>query len=172
MSYLIFLDIDGVFATERVHQTTERHNGYFWSQFDPIAVQLMNKLYYTYQDVQFVISSSWRNHANKDDPLAWHLLYSTFASAGFKGPFARPWCTKNLGALRALEINAYLQEYPGKVDDFLIFDDVDHNFNTILGKKRFIHTDPVNGILAKQMLNTFSVTGTWLKRNHTNPTIH
>ena len=54
--YLVFLDIDGVFTSSRVHYA---HNAVFniWHRFDPVAVDFMNKIHDKYP-VEFVLIST------------------------------------------------------------------------------------------------------------------
>ena len=51
--YLVFLDIDGVFTSSRVHYA---HNAVYkmWHRFDPVAVDFMNKIHDKYP-VEFVL---------------------------------------------------------------------------------------------------------------------
>ena len=45
--YLVFLDIDGVFTSSRVHYA---HNASYdmWHRFDPVAIDFMNKIHDRY----------------------------------------------------------------------------------------------------------------------------
>lgn len=165
--YLVFLDIDGVFTSSRVHTA---HNGEYkmWARFDPVAVDFMNKIHDTYP-VEFVLISTWKTGLKTDDRMTAHWIESAFANSGFRGVFSYLWKTDpdNLGNNkpwpynRAHEIKDYLAEYGEGVLDFIIFDDNDYKFADVLGKKRLVLTDPNNGLLHKHMLNALSIMGTW-----------
>lgn len=165
--YLVFLDIDGVFTSSRVHYA---HNATYdmWHRFDPVAVDFMNKIHDRY-DVEFVLMSTWKNYLKHDDHNIEHWIRSAFANSGFRGNFANPWKTdpneswvnKPSHYDRAQEVKEYLEEYGSDVKDFIMFDDNDYGFETILGIKRLIRTDPENGLLFKHMKKAQSIMGQW-----------
>lgn len=166
--YLIFLDIDGVLTSNRVHNSWD--NEYkMWSKFDPIAVEFFNKIHDTYP-VEFVCMSTWIDGLDVTDPMITHWIFTCFKNAGFRGKFAEPWKTNptNDSTLkssdRAIQVKSYLNSFTDGVTDFLLFDDNRFRFKEILGKNRLIHTDPDNGLLFKHMLNAQSIMGTWQKR--------
>lgn len=166
--YFVFLDIDGVLTSSRVHVA---HNAYYemWHRFDPVAVDFFNKIHDTY-NVEFVLMSTWKNYLDVDDHNIEHWVKSAFANSGFRGKFANYWKTdphetwvNKSNYNRAHEVKEYLEEYGQDVEDFLLFDDNDYDFNKVLGKKRFVKTDPENGLLYKHMKNALSVIGQWSK---------
>ena len=168
--YLIFLDIDGVFTSTRVHTA---HNADYdiWHRFDPVAVDFMNKIHDTY-DVAFVLISTWKNSLVTDNNMISHWVKAAFANSGFRGSFSSLWKTdpdnlkfgKQGVYNRAHEIRDYLDTYGPNVKDYLIFDDNDYDFKKVLGKKRLVKTDPDNGLLHKHMLNAYSLMGLWDKK--------
>lgn len=168
--YLVFLDIDGVFTSSRVH-TTYSGDYEMWCKFDSVAVDFMNWIHDTYP-VQFVLMSTWKNYLKSDDMNIKHWVQSSFANAGFRGTLGSPWKTDpdNLVWMRtgandrAHEIKDYLENFGPSVADFILFDDNRYRFDEILGIKRLVHTDHENGLLYKHMLNAKSIMGTWEKR--------
>lgn len=167
--YLVFLDIDGVFASHRVHVAHNAYQAAMWQRFDPVAIDYMNKIHDTHP-VEFVIMSTWKNGIRGDDPMIEHWVRSAFANSGFRGIFASPWKTdpddfsKHKGWDRANEVKNYLEIFGSDIEDYILFDDNRHRFKEILGKNRLILTDPDNGLLYKHMLNASSLMGTWKKR--------
>jgi hypothetical protein len=166
--YLVFLDIDGVFTSSRVHAA---HNASFdsWHRFDPVAVDFMNRIHDTHP-VKFVIMSTWKLGMDNDHEMTYHWVYSAFANSGFRGVLAKPWKTDpdNFGFVkgwdRAHEVQDYLDNFGDGIEDFILFDDNRYRFNEVLGKKRLVQTDPENGLLYKHMKNALSLMGTWEKR--------
>lgn len=140
--YLVFLDIDGVFTSSRVHMAQNNTEYGIWNKFDPVAIEFMNKIHNEYA-VQFVLMSTWKNYLKHDDHTIEHWIYAAFASAGFLGKFATPWKTdphetwvnKPSYYDRAYEVKEYLEEYGKDVKDFIMFDDNDYGFEKVLGKK-------------------------------------
>jgi hypothetical protein len=168
-SYLVFLDVDGVFTSSRVHTAHNAHEAAMWQRFDPVAVDFMNYVHDTYA-VQFVLMSTWKNGLRNDDPMTEHWVRAAFANSGFRGDFASPWKTDpdNFAAMkkwdRGDEVKNYLETFATDVKDFILFDDNQYNFERVLGKKRLVRTDPENGLLHKHMLNAKSMMGTWTKK--------
>lgn len=168
--YLVFLDVDGVFTSNRVHYA---HNAAFdmWHRFDPVAIDFMNKIHDTYL-VEFVLISTWKNYLQTDNNQISQWVFSAFGNSGFRGKIAELWKTdpdnlwvnKGYGYNRAHEIRDYLADYATDVEDYIIFDDNNYSFETVLGKKRLIRTDPENGLLHKHMLKAQSIMGQWRKR--------
>lgn len=167
--YIVFVDFDGVLTTARQHfaQPTPPQSYEIWATFDPVTMEFFNKIHNTFEDVKFVWTTSWRNNVVEGLMLN-HILYSMWYNAGFRGHFGEPWrvnpdCVTSLYSLRATEIADYLEKYTD-CDDYIIFDDTDYNFNNVLQKKRFIKTDPDNGLLFKQMKNAWSIMGQWERK--------
>jgi len=168
--YLVFLDIDGVFTSSRVHYA---HNASYemWHRFDPVAVDFMNKIHDRYP-VEFVLISTWKNYLRVDDYNISHWVRSAFANSGFRGIISDMWKTdsdnlwpnKPTPYYRSHEIRDYLAEYGEDILDYIIFDDNDYGFEKVLGKKRLVRTDPENGLLYKHMLKAQSIMGQWHER--------
>lgn len=166
--YLIFLDIDGVFTSSRVHYA---HNATYdmWHRFDPVAVDFMNKLHDRYP-VEFVLMSTWKDYLKYDNNNIEHWVRAAFGNSGFRGQFADPWKTDPHGKAlyerwdRAHEVLDYLDNYGLDVQDYLLFDDNRYRFNEVLPKKRLILTDHENGLLYKHMKNAMSLVGQWHER--------
>lgn len=170
--YLIFVDFDGVLTSHRVHITQPPHGYPIWSQFDPIAMQFFNRIHDAH-DVEFVWTTTWRNHIPLKAGHTEHILYSMWYNAGFRGLFAQPWKVnpydKCDGTLhhgnRAEEINDYLDNHAGSdVEDYLVFDDSDYGWKDKLRKKRWIKTDVNDGLLFKHMLKAKAIMGQWDKK--------
>ena len=168
MKYLAFLDIDGVFTSARVQYASANSHD-MWNKFDPTAIEFMNKLHDKIVDLHFVLISTWKEHLREADEQTSHWIIAAFRNAGFRGEFASPWKTnpENLprfyekGMTRADEIKEYLEVYAPGNRDYIIFDDNDYGFETVLGKNRWVHTDGNNGILLKHMYNAMSIVGEW-----------
>lgn len=167
--YLVFLDVDGVFTSARVHYAHAASYG-MWHRFDPVAVDFMNKVHDTYP-VEFVVMSTWKNHLDVKSAMTKHWVRAAFGNSGFRGLFATPWktnpedrWTSPHGFDRGDEVREYLNTYAKDVQDFILFDDNDYNFERALGKRRLVRTDSENGLLHKHMLNAQSLMGTWEKR--------
>lgn len=166
--YLVFLDIDGVFTSARVHSA---HNATYdlWHRFDPIAVDFMNYIHDTYP-VAFVLMSTWKNGLMNDNMMNYHWVCSAFANSGFRGSIARPWKTDPDSFAvtkrwdRAHEVKDYLERFGNGVEDYILFDDNAYRFKETLGKNRLVRTDANNGLLHKHMLNAKAMMGTWSKR--------
>lgn len=162
--YIVFLDIDGVFTSERMHFASSR-NAEMWSQFDPVAVNFMNKIHLKTTNIRFVLSSTWKSDLRNDCMYVEHFVNSCFRNAGFIGEFGKPWKTNpdNLTKFkdRSYEIKEYLEIFAPECKDYIIFDDVDYNFKDVLGKKRLIKTSGVDGLLNKHMHDAFSMIGHW-----------
>ena len=171
--YLIFVDFDGVLASNRVAFAQPDDSYPMWSTFDPIAIEFFNRIHNTFDEVYFVMSTSWRYGIPADDFGIEHIVYSMWYNAGFRGHLGSPWKVnpndEHHGGLnhaaRAKEIKHYLENYGQTVKDFLIFDDSHYDFNNILGRKRWIKTDADNGLLFKQMKHAWTLTGGWDKKN-------
>jgi hypothetical protein len=167
--YLVFLDIDGVFTSSRVHYA---HNGSYrmWSKFDQNAIDFMNKIHDRYP-VEFVIMSTWKNFIDAKSFQIEHWIWSAFSNSGFRGKLASPWKTdpdelwiNKKGMDRADEVLEYLNTYGTDIEDYILFDDNRYRFNEILPKKRLVLTDPENGLLYKHMLNAQSIMGNWKEK--------
>jgi hypothetical protein len=164
--YLVFLDIDGVFTSSRVHYA-HAASYEMWHRFDPVAVDFMNKIHDRYA-VEFVLMSTWKNYIDATSNQVEHWVRAAFGNSGFRGQLATPWKTdpketwiNHPGLRRGDEVRNYLQEYATDVKDFILFDDNAYNFDTALGKKRLVRTDPENGLLYKHMTKAQSIMGQW-----------
>ena len=167
--YLVFLDIDGVFTSSRVHYA---HNASYdmWHRFDPVAIDFMNKIHDRYP-VEFVLMSTWKNYIDATSKQVEHWIKAAFGNSGFRGTFADPWKTDpketwiNTPRLqRGDEVRKYLEKYGQDVKDFILFDDNRYNFKEALGKNRLVLTDSEEGLLFKHMKNAQSLMGTWHER--------
>lgn len=168
--YLVFLDVDGVFTSSRVHYA---HNASYemWHRFDPVAIDFMNKIHDRYP-VEFVMISTWKNFIDAKSHQMEHWVRAAFGNSGFRGQFANPWKTdpeetwinKGHGYNRAHEIKDYLEYYATDVKDYIIFDDNDYGFKNVLGKSRLVRTDAEEGLLFKHMKNAQSLMGQWHER--------
>lgn len=170
-AYLVFLDIDGVFTSQRVHTAHNSESAVLWQKFDPVAVDFMNYIHDTY-NVEFVIMSTWKDHLPNNTTIR-HWVRAAFSNSGFRGKIAHDWKTdpENEAFMknddRAIEVKNYLAERDW-VADFILFDDNAYRFDDILGIKRLVRTDEVNGMLHKHMLHAKSIMGQWERKNGRN----
>ena len=178
MSYIVFLDIDGVFTSERYATALDQNRQQpdeYWSSFDPVAVQFMNTLARRYP-VRFVLISTWKTGLAVDPPgslltgpgaMAYLFMLAAFRNAGFEGLFHPIWKTNPDNSVnypdRAIEIKDWLRENGSTIKDYLIFDDNDYGFERVLGVKRWIKTSTTEGLLLPAMRNAKSITGTWME---------
>lgn len=161
--YVVFLDIDGVFTSERI-QTTACIDYQMWSKFDPVAIGMMNWIHLRY-DVDFVLITSWKNHIRTEDSHYYHWIVTAFYNAGFLGNFPfDDWKTNPENSRdfkdRAYEIKQFLIDHP-EYEDFIIFDDTDYDFARVLGKKRLIRTSSSDGLLSKNIRDAKAMMGLW-----------
>lgn len=166
--YLVFLDIDGVLASSRVHFSWDNEYN-LWSKFDPVAVDFFNKVWDRYP-VEFVVMSTWKNGLDLSDDMITHWVMAAFKNSGFRGKFADPWKTNptNDGILhtsdRAVEVKSYLNTFASDVKDYILFDDNRYRFKEVLGKGRLVQTNSEEGLLYKHMKNAHSLMGQWHER--------
>jgi hypothetical protein len=167
--YLVFLDVDGVLTSHRVHTAHNAYQAAMWQRFDPVAVDFFNFVHDAYP-VEFCLMSTWKNGLDTNDSMVEHWVRSAFANSGFRGLLASPWKTdpNNVASTkrwdRAHEVQDYLENYGFDVEDFLLFDDSRHKFKEVLGKNRLVLTDSIDGLLHKHMLNAKSMMGNWSNR--------
>lgn len=163
MKYVVFVDIDGVLTTQRAHLSRVNQSYNKWSQFDPVAINFFNRIHdHAPNEIEFVLTTSWKNFVPDYDIGGWnfHWIQAAFANAGFRGTFAELWKTEKEHILPREEgILNYIED--NHVNDYLIFDDNDYGFNDLLPKRRFIKTDPDDGILTKHMRNALAIVGEW-----------
>ena len=162
--YMVFLDIDGVFTSTRVQYASGNPTD-MWNVFDPVAVGFMNKIHDKYDGVYFALVSTWKQHLRNDDPMIEHWVTSSFRNAGFRGEFWSPWKTNPDNSTefktRAYEAADYMKNYTPDLKDFIVFDDNDYNWEHAFGKKRWVRTDPENGMCFRHMKDAMSLMGTW-----------
>jgi len=137
---IIFLDIDGVLATLRVHLALKNKGGLI-DKWDPVGASFIKKICQKY-NVQIVISSTWRLFKDGDLMLRLkeHHLHK-YLHNDYK--------TKRLtGEIRGKEIKEWLSRHP-EVENYLILDD-----DTDMLKEQmpyFVRTQTQNGITTENM---------------------
>lgn len=166
---VIFLDIDGVFVTQRSWLGTKKKKSGRASEFDPIAMEMIRKLCER-TNSKIVISSTWRKISvleSGKEPK--NQLFNQFKSAGLLKYIVQPaWRTPCLASIkrpenypsynewkrwsdcshciRGDEINRWL-EFNGKdVKNYCIIDD-DTDFTDDQIKNNFVNTDMEEGFL-------------------------
>ena len=123
--YLAFLDVDGVFASTRVHYSWDNEYDK-WSKFDPVAVDFCNKMWDRYA-VEFVLMTTWKDGFDYTHKMTAHWVMTAFKNAGFRGKFADPWKTNPMNNAelevkdRAYEVKDYLDNYADDVVDYILF---------------------------------------------------
>lgn len=133
----IFLDIDGVLTSARLHLATQKQG--VWTAFDPATVIFLEKVLAKWP-AKLIISSSWRHIYPMHE---FHMLFGTSNAANY---LHQNWCTGSDGSRRADEIADWLSNHGGTDYNYLILDDEDHGF-TDEQKNHWIRTDPDNGML-------------------------
>ena len=139
---IIFLDIDGVLCTTRV-AVANGENGLL-AGFDPIAMTFLNRICREYDDMQIVISSTWRIFDGRNR----RVFYELFASAGYidlAKSLHQDWQTSmNMKpGSRGLEINEWLQDHYNPKQYIIIDDDNDFWPSQ---QDKLVLTDPLNGM--------------------------
>lgn len=169
--YVVFLDIDGVFTSTRVHLAKDVESSAMWDTFDPIAVDVLNSLDRNHY-VDFVLMTTWVEGLKNSDKTMYHWVTAAFRNAGFRGNFPFPGWKVNPADKpqtwennRAHWVKDYLAAERLTYDDFMVIDDTDYKFNDVLGKKRFVQPDGHDGLLTKHIKNIRSLTGTWEKKD-------
>lgn len=137
MTFIIFLDIDGVTCTSR-HAVAIGETG-LWANQDPVALAFLNRMCKEY-DCRVVISSTWRKGKDR------RYFYELFMASGnlnLAQALDYYWCTVNTGGCRGDEIQEWLDR--NRWDDYIIIDDssdmLEHQ------KDHFVRTDSRNGML-------------------------
>lgn len=164
MKYACFLDIDGVLTSNRAQFA----NPGMWTRFDPVAIEYLNSLHFKY-DITFVVTSSWKDFLPMNDTRIFLWVESAFRSSGFGGKIDyKNWKTDDLKHLisgsdyRAKEIRDFVTRH--EIEDYIIFDDSDFEYDEILGRKRFIKTDSDDGMLFRHMLEADQIVREWSQR--------
>lgn len=164
--YIVFFDIDGVLTNHRV-QMSHASNDIMWNRFDPVAIDLFNKIFIeSGGNVSFVCVSSWKNTFSGSNSAISLVWQSMLRNAGLIGDIPYPlWLTSENGIQevnyksRAKEIFDYIKRNNLKVKDFIVFDDSDIGYSSIEGS--FIKTCSENGILFSHIVKALDITKDW-----------
>lgn len=153
MNTVLFLDIDGVLCTLRSHLAYGDKGG-LMEAWDPTCCQLIRRLCKLY-DCKIVISSTWRNHRRQI--LSYYLALYGLIDYVYNFPdFKRSdndldWKTPRLGgAIRGLEIQAYLNDHH-EFKNYLIIDDDSDMLPSQM--PFFIKTNTYEGFSSKNFLD-------------------
>jgi hypothetical protein len=124
---IIFLDIDGVmnsFGEERIakHQKATTF-AQMWCP-TPEAVSNLLDIANAYDNVEVVISSTWRMHCK--GPHVWECLF--YAIGGYDRPIRMHWgkdtiTPRSIDGYRGREIQEWLDKHGENVESFVIIDD-------------------------------------------------
>jgi hypothetical protein len=136
MKNYLFLDIDGVLTSARVHVASQKPGT--WAAFDPVAVNFLEKVVDKWP-AEIVISSTWRRIYDRYD---WEGL---FGLSNMTRYFHQNWRTGLDGPKRTHEIAEWLVAHGGPEYNYIILDDEDHSF-TEEQKRHWVHTDSENGM--------------------------
>lgn len=129
---IIFLDIDGVLATDESSRLPEHET--FAYPFDKDCVTVFNEIL-SITDAKIVLSSDWKLTYNSD----LKILDELFKHNGvIKSPIAT---TPDLG-FRHFEITSYLQENSDQINRFLILDDLQLKIHSL----HFVRCNSKDGI--------------------------
>lgn len=157
---IIFLDIDGVLASERIDAI--RGSGRrIHHEFDPVAIELLNDLCHEHQ-AQVVICSTWAD-SYKGEKARENLL-DYFKAAGFTGDFHADWRVEDVSPEgRGLSIPRWCEQHGLSADNVVIIDDHVSSLFPREYLSRVSVTDKRNGMtvesyqLAKLLLSGRSV---------------
>ena len=164
--YVIFYDIDGVLTSPRVQLSHYLGEVEMDSIFDPVAIQLFNKICLLYDmNVSLVCVSSWKDGKDGEklgNYLSWNRM---LRNSGFLGDIPYPnWTTTPTGEWindRADQILRFLDD-KWNVKDIIIFDDSDIGYtdNPHIAK-RYIRTDSYNGITFENVRDAINIVENW-----------
>ena len=117
---IIFLDFDGVLATDRfdeilIGKGTKIYD-IFGRKFDPNCASSLKWLI-EFAEADIVITSSWRQYLG---PLRMRLMWRCREM-----PSRLRGCTPRIADNRGLEVSKWLSRY-SEVEDYVIIDDMDH----------------------------------------------
>lgn len=155
MDKIIFLDMDGVLT---------HYSQMFYER--PLADRMLGPIssnhidhskahlfanFVNDNDIKVVLSSSWRKkkHLNRPETFAAYFHLYTGASIPVVG------MTPNLGSVRGVEIQAYIDQH--EIENYVILDDDSDMLPSQM--HRFIHVSTINGltltdlIIASKMLD-------------------
>ena len=148
MNRVIFLDIDGVLTSARVHSALGDSG--FWHSFDPIAVDCIKRICFHHK-FQIVISSTWRHDQHKDD------LDGALIKADLKQFLHKDWKTPVTMRERGQEIVMWLDDHKD-VLEYIIIDDVVYPITPYIDHEEYIvETDPDNGLTYKNYVKILSI---------------
>lgn len=168
MKYVVFLDVDGVFTSQRCQYGASCKESILWDKFDPVAVDFMNDLHDKYE-IDFVLTSTWVENLNVSNKNVYQWVISAFRNAGFRGKFPlNKWKTNpdnDLEMRRGQGIRKFLED--NYYEDFLIFDDNSYDFSFENLKGRFVMTHHEDGLLTKHMRKAKSIVGMWDEKENT-----
>lgn len=129
----IFLDIDGVLATEESSKM-EWHPEFTYP-FDSACVEILNRILEK-TSAEIILTSDWRIHFDMD----LNRLDSLFKHNGIhKSPLD---ITPDLGKNRNKEILSYVCKHGAKISAFVILDDMDIKVHSL----RFVHSNINEGL--------------------------
>jgi hypothetical protein len=137
---VIFLDIDGVLTSARAHValSAQPHRSTVWHHFDPVAIGFLNQLHDTYEDLHFVLSSTWRIIFDQ------HTMTMMLSQAGWRGRWHPSWKTDKAqgGECRGDQIARWLANHNTPIyaildDDAAMLPDQMH---------RLVQTSPQDGM--------------------------
>lgn len=160
--HVIFLDVDGVLASSRVHFGHGSSEDLIWSKFDPVALDFLNWIW-SETRAEVVFTSAWKEDVDTAAARMW--VIAAMRNGGFFGRFHNDWKTDydySGPDGRPGSVKKWLGEHP-EVVDYIIFDDSSYRFNEVLGRKRFVRTDPEDGMLSKHMKRAEQLISNWEK---------
>lgn len=114
MKNYIFLDIDGVLTSTRVHLAAGKRG--IWASFDPVAVSFLEKICNKWP-AEIIISSTWRAMFQRHD---WDHL---FGLSNLENYIHQQWRTGHAGGDRPEEVSDWLRDHGGSEYNYLILDD-------------------------------------------------
>ena len=161
MTNIIFLDIDGVLTSDRVHRARNEiykdEMNCFLTQFDPVAIEFFNKIS-SKHDISFCLISTWKNNLGIAYMIP-HWIDTCFYNAGFRGKFLNELKTEDEHEhSRSRGIELLMEDYPDS--NYIIIDDCDFDW-TDHQRERWVMTDPDNGILLTHMKQIENLIKDW-----------
>jgi hypothetical protein len=156
MSKIIFLDIDGVLATDKEFMMSRSK---FWGKFkeaeemkipypfNPKCVKILNEILIE-TDADIVLSSDWKYHwgiGGLDGVFKFNKVIKSPIDITIKEDVSMSWIEKN----RAYQIGKYVQDF--NLTNYVVIDDLNiKSFMEITGDSdKFVRTNDLEGIKEK-----------------------
>jgi len=153
MHKILFLDVDGVFTSKRVHVATGGGMSLHWNGWDPVAVKFINDNFGPNTGWKVVISSTWGK------TFDFTSMCDIMGAAGLRLDLHEEWNTPTIGHYqRGEEIQKWLTDNDMdcmQSKHYIIVDDNDDMLAT--QQDNFVKTSTDDGILSSNYSKLISL---------------